>query len=237
MPRTRNKENVTENKDSAIEKINSLLIELINSNDEKLLKRADLISFWIKSFSSLVKGEDTFNPKYLLKYKRGDVIKVDFGYRCKNELGGLHYAIVLDVENSKSSGLITVVPLTSKKPDKKLHHSEVELGNEIFTALISTHDKLLNKLNNRLESESISQGEAKSIQMDLKALSQKRDEILKMKEGSIAMVGHISTISKARIKDPINKYNGILCDVKVSTTTLSAIDHKIAKMFTGAKLD
>lgn len=236
MSRDRTRENVTENKNEAIRKIDDLLTELINSDDEKLLKRADLISYWIKSFCNFVKSEDTFDPKYLLKYKRGDVVKADFGYRCKNELGGLHYAIIIDVDNAKASGLVTVVPLSSKKVNKKIHRTEVDLGNEIFNTLISAYDRSLHKLKVNLANVTNNQSEISKMERDLDTLEKKKNEILKMKEGSVAMISHISTISKARIKDPVNRSTGILCDVKVSTTTLSEIDFKIAKMFTGMEI-
>ena len=54
------------------------------------------------------------------RYKRGDVIKVNFGHRIGREHGGLHYAIVLDVKNPLQSNLLTVVPLTSVKEHTNL---------------------------------------------------------------------------------------------------------------------
>ena len=230
MSRNRTKTNVTENKDRAIARIDDLLNSLIQSDDDHMLKRADLISYWIHTFSNYVQSEDTFDPKYLPRYKRGDVIKVDFGYRCKNELGGRHYAIILDVSNAKSSGLVTVIPLTSKKENKRIHSSEVDIGNEIFTSLISSFDKQKKQFESDLSNTESESSRAK-ISSNLCILEKKRKEIIGMKEGSVAMIGHISTISKVRIQDPINSTTGILCGVKVSHTILSMIDSKIAELY------
>jgi pemK-like protein len=230
MSRNRTKTNVTENKDRALTRINDLLNSLIQSDDDHMLKRADLISYWIHTFSNYVQSEDTFDPKYLPKYKRGDVIKADFGYRCKNELGGRHYAIILDVSNAKSSGLVTVIPLTSKKENKRIHSSEVDIGNEIFTSLISSFDKQKKQYELDLSNTESESSRAK-ISSNFCILEKKRKEIIGMKEGSVAMIGHISTISKVRIQDPINSTTGILCGVKVSPTILSMIDSKIAELY------
>ena len=230
MSRNRTKTNVTENKDRALTRINDLLDSLIQSDDDHMLKRADLISYWIHTFSNYVQSEDTFDPKYLPRYKRGDVIKADFGYRCKNELGGRHYAIILDVSNAKSSGLVTVIPLTSKKENKRIHSSEVDIGNEIFTSLISSFDKQKKQYELDL-SNSESESSRAKISNNFCILEKKRKEIIGMKEGSVAMIGHISTISKVRIQDPINSTTGILCGVKVSHTILSMIDSKIAELY------
>jgi mRNA-degrading endonuclease toxin of MazEF toxin-antitoxin module len=64
-------------------------------------------------------------------YKRGDIVLAHFGYNVGHELGGIHYAVVVERDNNLSSGIVMVVPLSSLESGKTrndLHKSEVFLG-------------------------------------------------------------------------------------------------------------
>lgn len=65
-------------------------------------------------------------------YPRGSIIKVDFGFNVGYEIGGVHYAVVLNNNDSIYSGTLNVVPLSSKKEKKKLSMYEVDLGSEFY---------------------------------------------------------------------------------------------------------
>ncbi len=128
------KEDVIIHKKQAIKKVNNLLELYINHSDPKYLKKANLLSYWLESFSDYIREETIFNPKELLSYKRGDVIKVNFGFNVGSEHGGLHYAVVLDNNNLQSSPVVTVIPLSSGTPDTT-HERDVFLGRELYTKL------------------------------------------------------------------------------------------------------
>ena len=53
--------------------------------------------------------------KKSIAYKRGDIVKLNFGFNIGSEYGGLHYAIVINNKNPHSSSVVTVIPLTSQK--------------------------------------------------------------------------------------------------------------------------
>ncbi len=93
---------VINNKNEAINKLNKYLDNCI-IQDDKHLKKANLLSYWFKDFVNYIKQEETFNSSLLKKYSRGDIIKVNLGFNVGNEEGGLHYCIVLDKKNSKST--------------------------------------------------------------------------------------------------------------------------------------
>ena len=61
-----------------------------------------------------------------------------------------------------------------------------------------------------------------------------KDEVSKMKMGSIALVKQIRTISKIRIYDPKTNFD-ILSNVKLSNEKLDLIDNEVIKNFTGRK--
>ena len=133
MSKPLNADKVSIHKKAALSKINSLLDEYIN--DPEHLKKANLISFWLENYISYIQREETFNPSYLKRYERGDIIKVNFGFNVGSEYGGLHYAIVLDKYNARNSPVITVIPLTSYAEGDTIHPNDVSLGNELYLKL------------------------------------------------------------------------------------------------------
>ena len=105
--------------ENAIISIKSMFQTLLNRNTEKDKKRASLLAYWLKDYSKYITEEDEFDPKKLIRYKRGDILQVEFGYRIGRELGGRHYAVVMDVKNDLYSDTITVIPLISLKDSYK----------------------------------------------------------------------------------------------------------------------
>lgn len=136
------KEDVISHKKNALKKMNNLLEMYINSPEEKYLKKASLLSYWLENFSDYVKEENNFQPKELISYKRGDVIKVNFGFNVGSEHGGLHYAIVLDNNNLHSSPVITVVPLSSGTATTT-YKRDVFLGQELYIKMNAKNKSLL----------------------------------------------------------------------------------------------
>ena len=76
--------------------------------------------------------EKSFVPAKLKYYKRGDIVLAHFGFNVGSELGGTHYAVVVENDNNNASNTLVVVPLSSLadgKTESDLHRSEVYLGN------------------------------------------------------------------------------------------------------------
>ena len=91
---------------------------------------------WLNSWIYYLSYEDTFDSSKLMTYKRGDIVHVNFGFNVHNELGGSHYAIVVEVDNAPTSGCVTVVPLRSEDTEEEainnMHEkTEVYLGSGI----------------------------------------------------------------------------------------------------------
>lgn len=204
----------------------------------KEYKKASLILYWVNNYINYILKEDDFSPSKLKSYQRGDIVKVDLGFRIGNEEGGLHYAVVLDNDNPLSSGIITILPLTSVKKDtdlENLPNSSLYLGNEIYNSLNSKATTIINLLNKQLddyaEKENIELDEKDKILKNIQSLQRMSREISKMKRGSIALTNQITTVSKMRIYDPKNKYS-VLHGIKLSNTNLDKIDDVILSMFT-----
>ena len=142
-----NIDEVVSRKENSLKSMDNLLSEYINSGDN--LKKANLISYWIKDFSNYIKFEDEFDSKRLIRYSRGDVIKVNLGFRVGKELGGLHYAVVIENSNKRNSGVITIVPLSSTE-GRKVHSTNVDLGQDLFSKANAKYNNLKEKNDERL---------------------------------------------------------------------------------------
>lgn len=247
------KENVIQNKKNSIRTLNALLEKYINSNDEKLLKKADLLSYWINSFATYIDYETAFNPKKLLSYKRGDIIRVNFGFRVGAEFGGLHYAVVLDKNSHHNSNTITVIPLTSFKPEKEIYDRDLFLGTELYNLVVSKFNTQYNLIHNKcseiksladvlkdIPASSLTPEISSMIQnlnQQIIALNQSLDSLLRdkveidrMKMGSIAKIEQITTISKMRIYTP-KKSADFLSGVHFSQNAMSRINSKIKELY------
>lgn len=71
------------------------------------------VSQWLSSWIYYISTEKQFDSSKLMTYKRGDIVHVNFGFNVHNELGGTHYAVVVENDNSASNGTVMVVPLKS----------------------------------------------------------------------------------------------------------------------------
>lgn len=142
MRKPKSTEEVIQHKKQAIRKLNQLLEYYINSKSPDALKKVDLLSYWIEEYASYIQAEKNFDYKRLKSYKRGDIIKVNFGFNIGSEYGGLHYAIVLNNNNARNSPVVTVIPLTSFIEGDQLHPDDVFLGNELYKSLKLKYDTI-----------------------------------------------------------------------------------------------
>ena len=257
MARNLTKEELEEHKKTALHKLEKYLNKLISDPSPKVSTKADKLSYWIEDWSTFLDFESSFSPSSLRRYKHGEIVKAHLGYNIGSEEGGLHYCVVIDKNNSIHSPVITVVPLTSVKKKTDLNHLHkgcIYLGNELFTSLISkisfTERSITSKIaeltatvNALPEELSIpTQKEHARIDHELQICSKNIDmlarmkkEVVKMKIGSIALVGQIRTISKIRIYDPKTNFD-ILSKVKLSNEKLDLIDQEIINNFTGINI-
>lgn len=249
MSKQKTKEELLQHKNTALAKLDHFIHNLIETEDPKIFGKADKLSYWIEDWITFLDFEKEFSPLSLRRYNRGEIIKVHLGFNIGSEEGGLHYAVILDKNNPKSSPVVTIVPLTSVKPQTditNLKSGSVFLGNELFTNLntkISSTQKhlteelhLLQKLTNNLGSLNHSErfslsSRIEKASLELKLLNRMHLEVLKMKKGSIALVNQITTISKIRIYDPKTNYD-ILSNIKLSNKNLDLIDAEIIRKYT-----
>lgn len=249
MSKQKTDEELNNHKETALRSIGNYLDSLINNNDPKVKSKADKLSYWFETYIDYLEKEKTFDPKKRKSYKRGEIIKANLGYNVGSEEGGLHYCVVIDKKNPLTSPVITVIPLTSVKPytaTENLKAGCVYIGNELFVNLSSSInmvqrqateslDKLKRKIVETKDPNEVVSDEIKKELIETEKVVYKLErmklEISRMKKGSIALIGQITTISKMRIHNPKNS-NDVLSGIKLSNEKLDMIDDEIRKLYT-----
>ena len=215
-------------KDKSLNRLNLSFIKHIELEE---YKKSELLAYWIYDYAIYHDEEKTFNIAKSGVYSRGDVIKVNLGFNIGNELGGLHYCVVLNKYDNMRNGALNVIPLTSRKDDKRYDSSSVNIGKElynIFQEKIKKEKQKLNQILNELDKiDNIPISIKKMIEKEENYIKKMEEEISKMKKDSIALINQITTISKQRIYKDVVRRN-----VKLSNESLNLIDNQIIRFFT-----
>ena len=143
----------------------------------------------------------------------------------------MYYYIVLNKYDNTRNGTLNVIPLTSRKDNKRYDSSSVNLGQELYNVFqekISKEKEKLQQILDELEKiEDIPINIRSIIEKEQRYIEKMENEISNMKKDSIALINQITTIGKQRIfKDMIRR------NVKISSESLDLIDKQITKYFT-----
>lgn len=250
MQTSSDKEEVIKIKKAAVRKINNMLESYISADEESNLKKVQLISKWLTDFSNYVMFEDKFEASRNIAYKRGDIVKVNFGFNIGSELGGVHYAIVIDNCNKHNANTVTVVPLSSYKPGKALYDRDLYIGSEFYALVDSRNARLYNEAKEKFREQKQTIAvlkrhtadadasellthlikQAEELDRKIKFLNKCNAELSLMKSGSIVKIEQIRTISKMRILDP-KKTHDVLYGIHLSDATMDKINEKIKELF------
>lgn len=262
MSKALTKDEIINTKKASIRKLNNYLEGCINDPNPDTQKKAYLISSWLNQFISFTSFEEKFDPTKNISYKRGNVVKVNLGFNVGCELGGPHYAIVIDKNNKHSADTLTVIPLISVKSNKKPYERDVLLGNELFNMLDSRVKTTLTELEERQRNcktlfqstnsileelkscgnvasdklETIANvlndviEESNSIADEIINVKRWNNEVSLMKEGSIARIEQITTVSKMRIWIPKNT-SDVLYNISFSENTMKRINDKLKELY------
>ena len=218
---------------------------LINDYICKNYKKAAILVYWLNDYIEYLKTESTFNPNQNITYKRGQIVYVNFGYRIGKEIGGAHYAVVIDVKNAAKNPLVTVAPLKSNKNKNTPYYNiyTATLKSDLKSNLVEKAESIIDtnflqllKVAEKLEQASEKE-KIKLLTQDgarIKRRTKFARDILsyveKLKDGSIVDLGQITSISKQRIIHPCKK-DDILTDIKLSEEDMSLIDEKIRRLY------
>lgn len=188
---------------------------IINKN---LPHKFSYLDRWLLKKSKLLLNESNhINDEIKYKvYKRGTIIKVDFGVNLGSEMSQVHFAIVLNKYDNPSNNVLTVVPLTSKQGKYNL-----DLGSLII-------NKLLYKMLE--ERKKIEKNDFYDYKI-VKKLNLLQEYYKNNIKSTYACCSLITTISKKRILSPINEYD-IMGKTRCSDEVMNKIDRNIIEKFT-----
>lgn len=224
------KRKVILHKDCSLNRLDVSFLTHIELNE---YKKSELLAYWIHDYAVYHDEERDFDISKSGVFSRGDIIKVNLGFNIGNELGGLHYCVVLTKYDNTKNGTLTVIPLTSKKENKKYDSSAINLGNELYQIFKEKRKEEKKKLQQLLEKvEDMPIHIQNKIEKEKKYIDKMENEISKMKQDNIALISQITTISKQRIfKDIISK------NVKLSKDSMNRIDKQMMKFLTKIKIE
>ena len=101
---------------------------------------ANKLLYWLNDWSGyILPNEKSFKYNELIKYEQYSIFEANFGFNVGSEAGGLHYGVIIDKNNSKSSKILMVIPFKSldegeteddtyKKLLKKKSYYETEIS-------------------------------------------------------------------------------------------------------------
>ena len=258
------KDSVIIHKKKALKNLNSTMEAFINNPNPSYLKKANLLSYWIEDYSKYLLNEKNFDYSNIMKFKRGDIVNINFGFNVGSEHGGLHFSVVLDNDNKQSSPVITVVPLSSGTEDK-VYKRDVFLGSELYEKLFAKfnklsiaisqeadkqgaeYDKLIAIINN-LEGQNVNtstlqqlnemiieaSNKLEVIKQEVVRLKKYEKDILKLNSGTIALMEQITTVSKMRIYKPKSSQD-LLYGVKLSDGAMNKINEQLKNLYVYCK--
>lgn len=225
--------------------------------DKKLPHKFRYLEEWLynKSYQLLYEVD---NPNRIHnRFKRGSVVRLDFGVNIGGEFSQQHFAIIISKQDDIYNDLISVIPLTSKEHKGKT----IPLDDLIVRTFLKNNFKEIDRI--KLEQKSINK-ELKSLSLELHSSSvfgehecskyKKKINGLKERISSIdeqlfqmekissiyskytdlsyACVNQIKVVSKARILKPINEYDIVGRQI-CSQELMAKLDNEVIKRYTG----
>lgn len=208
-------------------KLDTSYVNYHNIIDKKLPYKFAYLDEWLLKNSKLLLTEtNKYETKTYKTYKRGTIIKVDFGVNLGSEMSQVHFAIVLNNYGNPKNNILTVIPLTSKKSKFNLNLNSLVI------------DKLIDKIKKELLKIGIKEEldfENKELTIEEKVKIRKLYTLLTYyksnQKNTYACCSLITTISKTRIFKPINEYDFIGKE-RCSNEVMNQIDKELIEKFT-----
>ena len=205
---TKIKENTEKNLKEKI-RLDKAYVNYHDIIDKKLPFKFAYLDDWLLKNSKLLLTETNHfenNKEQIYKtYKRGTIIKVDFGVNLGSEMSQVHFAIVLNNYDNPRNNVLTVVPLTSKESKFNL-----DLKNLVIDKLIDKIKKELVKIGIREEMDLDDRNLTIEEQLKIRKLLTLLTYYESNQKNTYACCSLVTTISKTRIFKPINEYDFIV---------------------------
>lgn len=230
------------NKNSVKNNARGVFTQFYNTLMNMDFSLANKLLYWLNDWSGyILPNEKSFKYNELIKYEQYSIFEANFGFNVGSEAGGLHYGVIIDKNNSKSSKILMVIPFKSldegETEDDIDQRTEVYLGNKVFEIEVNRQKEKLRKINARLRKyEEVDENGNNIISKDdtykklLKKKSYYETEISKMSRGTIARVGQMCLMSKMRIYYPTSTSEK-LYGIKLSPENIKKIKEKFDELY------
>lgn len=230
------------NKSSVEKNAKGVFTQFYNTLKNMDYSLANKLLYWLNDWSGyILPNEKSFKYDELIKYEQYSIFEANFGFNVGSEAGGLHYGVVIDKDNSKSSKILMVIPFKSLdegETEKDIDiRTEVYLGDKVFEKEVNRQTDKLRKIEQRLlkYDEKDENGNALIPKDDqYKKLMKKKayceTEISKLSRGTIAQVGQMCLMSKMRIYYPTSTSEK-LYGIKLSPENIKKIKEKFDELY------
>lgn len=198
------------------------------------------LPYWMDHVTrNFEKEADNKLPRKYFYYKRGAIIRVNFGVNEGSEFSNLHFAIVLDKKDSDRKRTVTVLPLTSKQSQDRF-----DLGKEVFNQTIVLLEqrriemvKRIYNLEKRIQQTDKEnkqllkdiESEIKELESDIKKLEVVAKTYSNFNKNSYVRLNDITTVSKLKIRK-INKFDPS-GSIRLSSEQMKQISEELMKLY------
>lgn len=193
--------------------------------EKKLPYKFSYLDEWLLKSSKMLLNETNKKVPTYKVYKRGTLVKADFGVGIGSEMSQVHFAIVLSKYDNPKNNVLTVLPLTSKSGKNNLY-----LGSLIIDSLKNKIKTETEKLDD-LKTNEVSQENDNYYLVQVDKLKFILNYYQKNLKASYGCTNLITTISKTRLIRPINEYD-IIGKTICPNEVLDIIDDDIIRKFT-----
>lgn len=220
------------NKNERIDKAANIFKNIAKPEVYHYSQKFKYLPNWLDNTSYYYQKEANNNlPKKYYCFKRGTIIRVNFGTNLGSEFSNIHFAIVLDKKDSPKKKTLTVLPLTSKQRSDRF-----SLGHEVFSQTVELIKLQANEMQERANNAQRLIKKHKLSKEKYTNLSDDFDRLIKVfktysayDKNSYVRLSDITTISKLRI-ERINKYDPS-GRIRLSSQQMSLISHEIMKLY------
>ena len=227
-------------KDSVEKNTKGVMMQLYNTIVNMDVSLANKVLYWLNDWSGyILPNEKVFKYNELIKYEQYCIVEINLGFNVGSEAGGLHYGVIIDKDNSKSSRNVMIIPFkslgVSESEEDIDQKTEVYLGNNVFEKEIIKQKQILSKIEFKLKKYNVKNNNIimekdENYKKLLKKKTYIEAEIAKFSQGTIAQVGQMRLISKMRIYYPTSTSEK-LYGLKLSDENIIRIKNKFDELY------
>lgn len=214
---------VKNNKTLEKNRLNNAFLNYNSIIDKELPYKFAYLDEWLLKESKLLLQETKEEKVAFRTYKRGTIVKVDFGVGLHSEMSQVHFAIVINNYDNPKNSVLTVLPLTSKENKYNLN-----LGHLVFEKMVDHVKSQIVDIGKEEELKLLKSTQKNDIKME--KLNTLLSYYMSNEKNTYSCCNLLTTISKTRILKPINEFD-IIGKIRCPKKVMETIDKELLKIF------